>query len=150
MERSSLPKYALLMILFSSLSLSLTGCFNRGSSEEVTFKGPIEGWSDIALPENAEWEKTLVSGQVENHSYTIAMDEMELWEFMEEAMAYNGWTISKAYADGREFVKNEDRVNMSINGEKEGKLNVFIIIEPKDAYMNKSEKTKDEKEEERN
>ncbi len=121
-----------LMIGLIAAMLSFAGCKNK---DPDFYWGPIEGWEDIAMPDDAEWERSRISGPVENHTYIVDLPRAETFHFMEKAMGINGWTLSSSLSNGRTFIKEGHTVTMSIPTE-EGvtPVNLFIIIEPAGAY----------------
>lgn len=128
MKRFLLP----ISILLISSVFGLTGC-STNASTETTFSGPIEGWEDISLPPSAEWERTLISGAVENHEYRIPMSRVEFWKYVDEGMAFNGWTLGQSKENSRVYKKENHTVTMT-EKEKEENFNILVIIEPKGAY----------------
>lgn len=124
----------LLTLLLSALLLfSAVGC-KKKDPDALPYITPIEGWADIALPPSAEWERSNVSGKVENHYFTIPMESAEVLVFTEGVMGENGWILSKTVQDGRTFMKEGDQVEISISNQSEGKTEIIIVIEPKGAY----------------
>tara|TARA_B100000315_G_C14210424_1_gene421793 strand:- start:153 stop:560 length:408 start_codon:yes stop_codon:yes gene_type:complete len=124
------------LLAITSIALfSLNGC-GREKAEEITFyAGPIEGWEDIALPEGSEWERSQLSGAIENHTYIIPMGKTEFFGFMEMAMEVNGWALDYAFYEGRNFLKDENLVNISTNNSNEDEeITILIVIEPEGVY----------------
>ena len=117
------------------VSLLLSGC-SLGIEEEITFyKGPIDGWEDIAVPEGAVFSQPSVIGGVENHFFKIpGLTEGEFFSFIEEAMAVNGWTLNATSGEIRQFIKNDDVITYNSNGVTEDAFYFVVIIEPKGIY----------------
>ncbi len=132
--RSFLSKLLILSLL-TILALTTTGC-KKKDPDALPYITPVEGWNDIALPPSAVWERSNISGKVENHFFTVPMGSAELFVFEEGVMKQNGWTLSKTVQDGRTFIKEGDQVEFSINNKTEEKTNFIIVIEPEDAYGN--------------
>lgn len=127
------------LLLTGLIALGLSGC---GSSDEptISYEGPIAGWEDVIVPENANWEKSLIGGTVENHTFTVPlMSEAEFFVFEESTMTDNGWLPNQSGEDTRQFVKDGDVVTFNSNGVADGKLTFVIIIEPAGVYENEEE-----------
>lgn len=130
-----MKKFIVSLALFAILStVALTGCGPTPVDSGYIW-GPIEGWEDIALPEEAEWKETRFSGSVENHRYIIDMTYAEFFNYMEDAMETNEWTLDISFANGRNFLKDDNLVNITTNDtENEKPIHILIVIEPKGAY----------------
>ena len=114
------------------LTLSLTAC---GPSEpEYAYEGPIEGWASIAMPENVTFERTVISGPVENHHYNVALTKEEVFTFIEMAMPANGWILDATSNSIRNYLsEGGDLVNYNVS-ESESSTSILVIIEPYGAY----------------
>lgn len=133
MNRPRLTSRLAILTLSTLLLFSATGC-KKKEEGALPYITPIEGWSDIALPPSAEWDRSNISGKVENHYFAVPMEPAELFVFTEGVMGENGWTLSKTVQDGRTFMKEGDQVEISINNQVDGKTNFIIVIEPEGAY----------------
>lgn len=129
-----MKKLSLFIIIFSFLSLFLTSCGNQ-PNPEFAYQGPIENWPNIALPDQASWEKTVISGPVENHTYSVNKTTRdEFFQFLETAMVANGWTIDTRKKSYLNFTNEKgDVVSYTVN-EENNPLGVFIVIEPAGTY----------------
>lgn len=133
-----MKKLSFIVLVFASLSLFLTACGQ--SKSEFAYEGPIEGWPNIALPDQTTWEKTVISGPVENHSYSIDdMTRDEFFGFLETAMPANGWTIDVKKTTYFNFTNEKGDVASYMVNEDANPLGVFIIIEPAGTYGSPSE-----------
>lgn len=133
MNRSILA--LLTILLLTGLSLNLTGCHKPKESEVEIVEGPIKGWTDIAIPENATWETSSIGGTVENHYFAVEnMSAEELFTFLSEAMALNGWTLNLSNNEIRQFIKEGHTVTFNENGVANNVLTFVVIIEPKGVY----------------
>lgn len=127
-------------ILGTLLSLSfLSGC----QKDQDFYAGPIPGWEDIAIPEDAILVTSNDLSPVENHHFTIdSMARGELFAFLDEAMIVNGWAINASSESLRQFIKNNDLAtyNCSISeGTAKNPLSFLVIIEPSGVYDNNEE-----------
>jgi len=121
------------LIALTILSISLVAC--GGSKIEYAYEGPIEGWADIALPDDAVWSRTVISGPVENHHYEVIATASDCFAFIEMAMEANGWVLSSASSKGRHFIKDGNNADYTVSSQGEGApLKVLVIIEPAGAY----------------
>lgn len=132
MNRFTIIRSLALLALSALLLISTTGCKKKDGV--LPYITPIEGWNDIALPPSAEWERSSISGKVENHYFNVPMIPGELFTFTEGVMEQNGWTLSKTVQDGRTFMKEGDQMEISTNSQINGETNFIIVIEPKGAY----------------
>lgn len=123
----------LLIIIILSSFIAFSGC--SGKDQVKKLEGPIQGWEDVALPENITWVRTTFSGKIENHEYQVDMTETEFFYFLEEAMALNAWNLTKAVPGTRDYEKAEDRVSINTKPSVgSSNLTIVIVIEPKGAY----------------
>ena len=133
--------FATLTVL-TILALSLTACGTPKS--EFAYEGPIEGWPSIALPEDVTWDRTVISGKVENHGYTTATSKEDVFTFLEMAMPQNGWTLDASSNSVRNFLNaNNDLVNYNVDKNDDGSR-ILVIIEPVDAYGPPAEEAPEE------
>lgn len=124
-------------LLVTLLSLNfLTGC----QKDQEFYAGPIPGWEDVAIPEDALLIQSSNESPVENHSFTITpMTRGELFAFLEEAMVVNGWEPNASSETRRQFIKEGDLVTYNCNadeGTAEKPISFLVIIEPSGVYDN--------------
>ena len=126
-------KKLLSFLLVTILTLSLTACGPSGP--EYPYEGPIENWESVALPIEAIWSKTVISGPVENHHYEIGMTKAEFFEYTEIAMIANGWELSSKSTGSRHFIKDGDNASFNTSArDVDVIINILVIIEPKGTY----------------
>ena len=140
-----IKKLISLSIVSLILALSLAGCGSQEVEDIAFYEGPIEGWTDIAIPENAEWTRSLVDGPVENHNFSvIGMSRGELFSFLDDAMAVNGWTPYASSKATRQFIKNGDMVTYNSNSSSEEEVSFLVIIEPEGVYEDEEDEDDDD------
>lgn len=116
----------------SILALSLTACGPTGP--EFAYEGPIEGWLSVALPDSATWDRTVISGPVENHHYNNSLTKAEVFTFLEMAMIENGWVLDADSNSIRNFTNEAgDLINYTVSDSDSGSK-ILVIIEPYGAY----------------
>ncbi|MBT5017052.1 hypothetical protein HN748_03165 [Candidatus Peregrinibacteria bacterium] len=126
-------KKLLSFLLVTIFALSLTACGPSGP--EYPYEGPIENWTSIALPAEAAWSKTVISGPVENHHYEVDMTKAEFFEYTEMAMEANGWELSSKSTGSRHFIKDGDDASYNTSSrDVDVAINILVIIEPKGTY----------------
>jgi len=131
-------KTLLISFLLGTLfSLSfLIGC----QKDQEFYTGPIPGWEDVAVPEDAVLVQSSTDSPVENHSFTLSsMSRGELFAFLEEAMVVNGWELNASAESLRQFIKNGDLVSYNCSTSEstaENPLSFMVIIEPSGVYGN--------------
>ncbi|MFA5842796.1 MAG: hypothetical protein WC882_03965 [Candidatus Gracilibacteria bacterium] len=112
----------------------LTGC----KKTQDFYAGPIPGWEDIAVPENAILTQSSANSPVENHFFTLdSMTRGELFAFLEDAMVVNGWELNASAESRRQFIKNENVATYDCSmseGTTENPLSFLVIIEPSGIY----------------
>lgn len=112
------------------LSLLLPGCL-WGKQEITFYRGPIEGWEDVAVPEGTVFSQPSVAVGVENHFFkTPNLTEGAFFSFIEEAMSVNGWELKATSSEIRQFIKNGDLVTYNSDGMIENFFYFVVIIEP--------------------
>ena len=122
-------------LLISLFSLSfLTGC----QKDQEFYSGPIPGWEDVAVPEDAVLVQSSSNSPVENHNFTLSsMSRGELFAFLEDAMVVNGWEPNASAESRRQFIKNGDMATYDCSlseGTAENPLTFMVIIEPNGVY----------------
>lgn len=117
----------------------LTGCSKSKDKNDIAYVTPVEGWRDIGLPKGSAWQKSNISGKVENHYFDIAVSASEFMVLVERTMESNEWTLSKTVEGSRNFIKDDNQVEITVTGSaetdgKEAKTTFLVLIEPKNAY----------------
>jgi hypothetical protein len=116
-------------------SLIVSGC-NRDSE---TYTGPIEGWTDIVVPAEAEWTQSRLGG-VENHHYSLSgWTHDEFFNYIENEMDEQEWLLNRSGNSERQFIKDGDNVTYNVNPVKDDSFSFVIIIEPDGIYGDSEE-----------
>lgn len=123
------------LLLGTLLSLNfLTGC----QKNQTSYLGQIQGWEDIAVPEDAILTQSSTDSPVENHSFTLSsMSRGELFAFLKEVMVLNGWELNASAESHLQFIKNGDLASYNCSmseGTAENPLSFMVIIEPSGVY----------------